>query len=374
MSQKLRWQDWYRKRKWLGFGFRFKNYSSKIAQQIKSIFSKILNTSNSEPTLSINCNIQYTKFRFCAFVLSVFFGFVLLISMLITPNASAKSPFQNFNSFYAKYNSHPITTENVENENFSSDSEISLTEEVSNIGNKTFYKSSPIETSIPNIEQNTFGIPQVVYLHLDENSDDPNFYWVPQVLEQRLSDSDITIDLTSFLDSSLAYELTDFERNLVNLIVHRESNGEPFMGQVLVAEDILNRFRSGIYGPDKIAILARYGLEKDENSNFHVYNGDKEILEASESVKDAVDLALKGSNLSYFLLKATTDFQNEKYGLDLGDIYYINGAMFHFAPRYLTDKKAIENRTINRIPVSFSYENHVFYGHWLREDSALQIS
>lgn len=356
ISQKIKWHGRYWKRKWLKFCCILKQRS------------------NSVPILSLNDNARYLKTHIWISTCFLFIGFTLLVSMLVTPNANAETPQKFSNCHMNSQNFSPSTQpENVENENFSSDSEISLTEEVSNIGSKTFKKSLPEESKLPTVEENLFGIPKVMYLHLDEASNDPNFYWVPQILEQRISDSDIAIDLSNFLDSSLAYELTDFERNLVNLIVHRESNGEPFIGQVLVAEDILNRFRSGIYGPDKIAILAWYGLETDDDGNFHVYNGDKEILEASESVQNAVELALKGSNISYFLLKATTDFQNTKYGLDLGDIYYKNGAMYHFAPRYLTDEKAIENRTINRIPVSFFYENHVFYGCWLPETSALQI-
>lgn len=373
ISQKLRWQAWYRKRKWFNFGYRPKHCSSTLVQEeVQS--SESMDSSNSIPNHYLNHKFRYLNIRLLVFVLFILSGFVLLISMFITPSAHAE--------LYPKLNNHQVDDkvfsqrtpfENVESENFSSDSEISLTEEVSNIGSETFEPTLAEESSTPAIPQNSFGIPEVMYLHLDENSDDPNFYWVPQILEQRISESDIAIDLSNFLDSSLAYELTNLERFLVDLIVHRESNGEPFIGQVLVAEDILNRFRSGIYGPDKIAILAWYGLETDEDGNFHVYNGDEEILEASESVQDAVDLALKGSNLSYFFLKAATDFQNERYDLELGDIYYKNGAMYHFAPRYLTDEKAIENRTINRIPVSFFYENHVFYGCWLPESSALQI-
>ncbi len=373
ISQKLRWQDWYRKRKWLEVCFRFKKCSSNMSQQAKSPYFKSLNKSDSILTVSLFHKPKYTNIYFCTFALTIFMGFMSIISMLITPSAPAKLQFQKFNTFHISFHPYSILLKNVKNEKASSDSELSLTEEVFNIVSKTFDKSRPNETITPDIEQNVFGIPQVMYLHLDEFSDDPNFYWVPKVIEQRISDSDIAIDLSDFLDSSLAYELNDFEKNLVNLIVHRESNGEPFMGQVLVAEDILNRFRSGIYGPDKIAILAWYGLETDDDGTFHVYNGSEEILEASASVKSAVDLALKGSNLSYFFLKATVDFQNEQYGLELGDIYYRNGAMYHFAPRHLTDEKAIENRTINRIPVSFSYKNQVFYGHWLSEKYALQI-
>lgn len=373
ISQKLRCQDWYRKRKWLKFGFKLKCCSTNSAQEeIPS--AEDLSNLHSIPTLSLSHKVQYTNIRFCAFVLSLIIGFTSLVSMLVSPNANAEMP-QKFSNYHMNGQTFSPTTqtENVENENFSSDSEISVTEEVSNIDSETFKNSSSEEANSSTVEQNSFGIPSVMYLHLEESADDPNFYWVPQILEQRISESDIAIDLSDFLDSNLSYELTDFERNLVNLIVHRESNGEPFIGQVLVAEDILNRFRSGIYGPDKIAILAWYGLETDDDGNYHVYNGSEEILEASKSVQDAVDLALKGSNISYFLLKATTDFQNERYGLELGDIYYKNGAMYHFSPRRLTDPKAIKTRTINKIPVSFWYQNHIFYGFWLPDSLALQI-
>lgn len=373
--QKLRLQDWYRKRKWLKFGFISKCCSINSARKENQSAENLSNLS-SIPTLSLNSKAQYSTIRFCAFVLFLIIGFTSLVSMLIPPSANAEMP-QEFNNYpmNSQIPSPSTQPENVENENFSSDSEISLTEEVSNIGSETFKNSFPEESTLPAVEETSFGIPKIMYLHLDESSNDPNFYWVPQIVEQKFSDSDISIDLSNFLDPTLSYELNSLERELTNLVVHRESNGEPFIGQVLVAEDILNRFRSGLYGPDKIAILRKwYGVEMDDNGSFHVYNGDKEILEASKSVQDAIDLALKGSNISYFLLKATTDFQNERYGLELGDIYYKNGAMYHFAPRYLTDEEAIKNRTINRIPVSFFYENHVFYGYWLPESLALQIS
>lgn len=320
---------------------------------------------------NLNQQDWYRKRSLCVFSLYILVCIIFSLSALISPNASAKLYSRNHTEDIISLPSMPC--EIIDKEKFPLHTDTAITEKISNTSIEAMESPVPEETNTSVIESNSYGIPHVMYLHLDENSDDPNFYWIPRILEQKVSDSDIAIDISNFLDSNLAYELSDFEKNLVNLIVHRESNGEPFLGQVLVAEDILNRFRSGLYGPDKIAILAWYGLESDDNGNFHVYNGDKEILEASESVKNAVNLALKGSNISYFLLKATADFQNEKYGLDLGDIYYKYGAMYHFAPRYLTDEKAIKNRTINKIPVSFFYENHVFYGCWISESSALQI-
>lgn len=226
----------------------------------------------------------------------------------------------------------------------------------------------------PEILELASRIPQVMYLHFGENSKARNFSWVPQLSEQKISENDVAIDLSNFLDSSLSYELTDYQRHLVDLVVHYEANGEPFLGQVLVAEDVLNRIRSGVYGTDIVAILAQgYEGKIDANGGFHLYYGSKEILEASESVQEAVQLALHGSNISYFLLKAVTDFRNEQFDLTLDDTYYQYGAMYHYDPNVIA-KSEIKSRNINRVPVSFHYGGHIFYGHWLSRKQALSIS
>lgn len=217
-------------------------------------------------------------------------------------------------------------------------------------------------------------IPHTLYLHILESTSNSRFSWVPQVSEQIVSANDIPVDISNYINPDLAYELTDVEHHIIDLIVHRESADQPFLGQVLVAEDILNRFRSGVYGPDKIAILVNgYEAKLDKSGNIHIYLGSTEILEASDSVKSAVDLALKGSNISQILLKAVTELRNEQYNLNLDETYYKWGAMYHFSVTYIADSK-INSRKINRVPVSFQVADHIFYGYWLPKSMALPIS
>ena len=216
-------------------------------------------------------------------------------------------------------------------------------------------------------------IPMELYLH-PENTLNSYFYWVPVVLEERMSEDDILIDLSSVINPELAYELSDYYTYITSLIVERESGNQPFIGQLLVAEDVVSRIRSGIYGSDIDAILMRYLATKEPDGRLHVYLGSKEIVEASPSVQEAVKLALGGSQVSYYLLKATTELRNEQYNLNLDDTYYKWGALFHFAPnRILDDPIALRNRRLSKIPVSFQYCEHIFYGHWLSDSAQLNL-
>lgn len=213
-------------------------------------------------------------------------------------------------------------------------------------------------------------IPTHLYLHLENHS---KFSWVPIVVEEKLSEGDIAVDLSSVIDSSCAYTLSEFHLNLVNLAVYRESGNQPFFGQLLVAEDIIARIRSGIYGPDISAILVNgYEAKVDKNGNLHFYNGSTEILEASSSVKEAVKLALSGSRASYLLLQAVTELRNEQYHLQLDDRYYKWGAMYHFSIKN-PKISPTGSRSLNRVPVSFQFGDHIFYGYWLPKSAKLHL-
>lgn len=215
-------------------------------------------------------------------------------------------------------------------------------------------------------------IPMELYLH-PENTLSSKFHWVPVVLDEKMSEDDILVDLSSVINPELAYEISDYYEYIVGLIVERESGNQPFIGQLLVAEDVVSRIRSGIYGPNIDEILMLYLAEK-ENGRLRVYNGSKEILEARPSVQEAVKLALSGSQVSYYLLQAVTELRNEQYGLDLDDTYYKWGALFHFAPnRILDNPKAISSRRFSRVPVSFQYYEHIFYGRWLPSSGQLIV-
>jgi len=227
--------------------------------------------------------------------------------------------------------------------------------------------SEPLEHSETLLFESASPIPSCLYLHLENNS---KFYWVPVVFEERMSESDILVDLRFAIDPNGSYELSSYDLRLVNLAVQYEAGYESFLGQLLVAEDIIGRIRSGIYGPDVSAILVQgYQADRDDNGNLHFYYGPKEILEASSSVQQAVELALSGSRVSYYLLQAVTELRNEQYGLQLDDTYYKWGAMYHFNP----EDVSIGSRSINRVPVSFQYGGHILYGCWLPEHAQLNL-
>ena len=224
-----------------------------------------------------------------------------------------------------------------------------------------------IELSEDLLYESTSPIPSCLYLHLENSS---KFSWVPVALEEKISENDILVDLSFAIDHNGTYELSSHDLHLVNLAVQYEAGGESFLGQLLVAEDILGRIRSGIYGPDVSAILVQgYEAERDENGNLHFCYGSKEILGASSSVQQAVQLALNGSRVSYHLLKAVTALRNEQYDLQLDDTYYKWGAMYHYRP----EDVGIGSRSLNRVPVSFQYSNHIFYGFWLPKSAQLNL-
>ena len=220
-------------------------------------------------------------------------------------------------------------------------------------------------------------IPRIVYLHFSEPTGNiSDFSWIPEVVFEKISEDDIPVDLGLSLENNDVLEVSDTIRNYIYLTTTREARGEPFLGQLAVAEDILNRLKfPDIYGSNIIDIIAKgYGVEKDSNGILHFYDGNgQEMLNPTESCKEAVDFALSGSDITSVLLEAVTALQNERYGLSLGSEYYQNGATFHFAPKYISNG-AIDARRFQRVPVGFRIDNHIFYGYWHTSEDALDIT
>lgn len=221
--------------------------------------------------------------------------------------------------------------------------------------------------------QNDIGTSQVMYIHLKDNSTNSKCPWVPDVLEYKLSEEDIPVDMSICIDPNLAYSLNDDYRQTVNLLVEREAGTQSFLGKLLVAEGIISRIRSGVYGADISAILINgYLAQKDDNGNLHVLFNSYELTEASNDSIYAVDLALKGSNASGILLKAVTQLRNEQYDLQLDNTYYKWGSIYHFNPDLVSDSQ-IRVRSLSRVPVSFQFEDHIFYGYWHPESTKLHL-
>lgn len=220
--------------------------------------------------------------------------------------------------------------------------------------------------------QNDWSIPSKLYLHIDPTS---QLYWIPKVEEGMISDDDRIVDLTELFNSDYAYSTSDDLAMVIARIVHRESANQPFIGQVLVAEDVRDRLASGVYGNDIAAILhSGYETVADENGNIHVYNAQgKEVLVPNESAVEATKIALQGSQLSHLLLKESTEIFVEHYGVELDnkELYYMY-TFYHYAPSGLTDKQ-LANRSIERVPVAIEVYDHVFYGHWLSASQALSF-
>lgn len=227
------------------------------------------------------------------------------------------------------------------------------------------------ETSTPE------AVPQfAVFIHIGQVSDGSNFYWVPEVLTERVSNEDILVDLSEVIDPALAVNLSDRDFYNVCKEVYQESRGESFLGQLLTAEEFLDRLRSPYFGTtvSEIAVGSiGYGAWQDANGELHFGSGDNEILEVSESCMEAVRIAMRGTKVSVLILQAITELINEQYGLQLDDSYYKWGAMYHYAPERLTDETAISRRSFGKVPVSFQVQDHIFYGKWLSDSAALNI-
>lgn len=322
----------------------------------------MLNFSRTPTRLDASPSLQKVFFTFCMFWLIIFTVYAL-------PTVGT----QKANQSCAVSSSDTTSTSSQEGEKILS----SLNSYYAKIAERIL-DFSQIEETLPIVKEKLarmlLPIPMELYLH-PENTLSSHFHWVPVVLDERMSEDDILVDLSSVINPELAYEISDYYQYIATLIVERESGNQPFLGQLLVAEDVINSIRSGIYGSDIDAIfIRRYSAEKKNDGKLHIYLGDKEFLEASPAVQQAVELALSGSQVSYFLLQAVTELRNEQYDLNLDDTYYKWGALFHFAPkRILNNPIALGNRRLSRIPVSFQYHEHIFYGHWLRASAQLNL-
>jgi len=226
------------------------------------------------------------------------------------------------------------------------------------------------EAELPKVSSLDSRLPAVVYLSIDPNSPTD-----PLILsEERISETDIEIDISNALRNDWSYSVLAELEKCISRIVIRESESQPMLGQLKVAEGVVSRLRSGIYGSDVSATLKLgYCVETDEAGNFHVYRKDgTEVIDVSEMAMTVTKLALQGANTTQVVLEAATALRNEQFGLELGEEYYKFGAFYHHNPDLL-DEKALSSRTINTIPVSYRYVEHVFYGRWLNSAYALNI-
>lgn len=225
------------------------------------------------------------------------------------------------------------------------------------------------EIPLPKVSLLDNRLPALVYLRID--SDNPTG---PLLLsDERVSEDDIEIDISNAIDSDLYYTVPYDLEQCIARVVYRESGNQPVFGQLQVAEGVVTRLRSGIYGSDVSAILYKgYYVETDENG-YHVYNGNGvEVIDVPEVATTVTKLALQGSNTTEIVLEAGTALRNEQFGLELGEDYYKWGAFYHYSPNDIGPKEQA-NRVIGQVPVSYRYVDHVFYGKWLNAKYALNI-
>lgn len=225
------------------------------------------------------------------------------------------------------------------------------------------------EIPLPKVSLLDNRLPAVVYLRI--NPDDPTG---PLLLsDERVSEDDIEIDISNAIDSSFSYSASYDLEMCIARVVHREAGNQPPLGQLEVAEGVVSRLRSGIYGSDIAAILYKGYLVETDEAGYHVYDGNGiEVIDVPETATTMTRLALNGSNTTSFVLEAGTALRNEQFGLELGEEYYNLGAFYHYNPDSVSEE-ALSSRVINRVPVSYRYVNHVFYGKWLNASYALNI-
>ena len=212
-------------------------------------------------------------------------------------------------------------------------------------------------------------LPAVVYLRINPN--DPTG---PLLLsEERVSEDDVEIDISNAIDSSFAYDAPYDLALCISCVVHREAGNQPPLGQLKVAEGVVSRLRSGIYGSDIAAILYKGYLVETDEAGYHVYDGNGiEVIDVPEIATTVTELALRGSNTTKLVLEAGTALRNEQFGLGLGDECYKFGAFYHYSPDDVGPKQ-LASRVINQVPVSYQYVDHVFYGRWINAKYALDI-
>lgn len=289
----------------------------------------------------------------------------------------------NFNSWTKNESNdlnHPQETESVIAETAESIDETQLnsttekegdTSRTTNIPGNPAISEKSIEEAIP-LSTLDSRLPGAVYLHINEISPES-----PMILsEERISEEDTLVDISMARDDSLQYSVSESLELCICKIVYREAGTQSFLGKVFVAEGLVNRIRSGVYGTDVLAILKQggYGAEMDAAGNYHIYfSSGIEVFDVPEADIAATKLALSGSTISNTVLEAETDMRNNQYGLSLGIECYRYGSIYHFNPD-LVSEKTLSARTINRVPVSFKYEDHVFYGYWLNAKNALNIA
>lgn len=223
---------------------------------------------------------------------------------------------------------------------------------------------------VPKVSSLDSRMPAVVYLRI--NPDDPRG---PLLLsDEQVSEEDIEVDISNAIDPNLYYTVPYDLEVCIARVVYREAGNQPFFGQLQVAEGVVTRIRSGVYGSDVPAILAQgYSVQTDSDGVYHIYLGNgAEVFDVPEEATTATRLELQGSNTTKVVLEAGTALRNEQFGLSLGEEYYNLGAFYHYSPDDVGEG-ALRSRVINRVPVSYRYVDHVFYGKWLNANYALNF-
>lgn len=225
------------------------------------------------------------------------------------------------------------------------------------------------EAQLPKVSSLDSRLPTVVYLRI--NPDNPKG---PLLLsDERVGEDDVEIDISNAMNPDWYYTVPYDLELCISRVVYREAGNQPMLGQLKVAEGVVSRLRSGIYGPDVSATLAKGYYVVTDETGFHVYDGNGiEVIDVPEVATTVTKLALQGANTTSLVLEAGTALRNEQFGLDLGEEYYNLGAFYHYSPKDV-DEKALSSRMIGQVPVSYQYVDHVFYGRWLNAKYALNI-
>lgn len=126
---------------------------------------------------------------------------------------------------------------------------------------------------------------------------------VPEVVEALITDNGTAARYNEFMDS---ITLTEQEKNSLLHLVAAEAGGCDMVGQILVANVVLNRVESGVF-PNTVE-----GVIFQKNQFSPTINGAIWSSTITDSVREAVDRALNGEDFSegatFFSARARLDY------------------------------------------------------------------